>query len=96
MPAQTRIGDLNTGHDACPPVPLNEGSLNVLVNGRKAARVGDKYVAHGCVSHPSHQDYIAQGSSTVFINGIPAGRVGDPVIIGGSVAEGSPNVNVGG
>lgn len=95
MPAQTRIGDNNTGHDACPAVPLVEGSPNVFINGIPAGRVGDHYQTHSCVVHGPHQDYIAQGSSTVFINGIPAGRIGDPVIIGGSVAEGSPNVFVG-
>ncbi|MDL2280315.1 PAAR domain-containing protein [Selenomonadales bacterium OttesenSCG-928-I06] len=96
MPAQTRIGNKNTGHDACPSVSLIEGSPDVFINGQKAGRVGDHYASHSCKDHSSHQDYIAQGSSTVFINDVPAGRVGDPVIIGGSVAEGSSNVFVGG
>ncbi len=96
MPAQTRIGDLNTGHDACPPVPLIEGSHNVFINGLRAGRIGDKYQSHSCIDHGPHQDYIAQGSSSVFINGIPAARIGDIVVIGGGVAEGSTNVFVGG
>lgn len=96
MPAQTRVGDNDTGHDACPPRPLAEGSPNVFVNGIAAGRVGDTYAAHGCDVHPSHTGVIASGSGTVFINGRAAGRVGDAVSCGGSVAVGSPNVIVGG
>ena len=96
MPAATRNGDQCTGHDACPPVPLVEYSPNVNTNGRGAGRVGDHYTAHGCVSHPGHQDVIAAGRSTVRINGKPAARTGDAVSIGGTVMEGSPNVRIGG
>ena len=96
MPAATRKGDQCTGHDACPPVSLVEYSPNVNTNGRGAGRVGDHYTAHGCVSHPGHQDVIAAGSSTVRINGKPAARTGDAVSIGGTVMEGSPNVRIGG
>ena len=39
---------------------------------------------------------IASGSGNTFIDDFPAGRVEDPVSCGGSVAEGSPNVFVGG
>lgn len=96
MPAATRLNDNCTGHDACPPVPLVEGSPNVFINGRPAGRVGDHYASHGCVTHPGHQDVIAAGSGTVFINGKPAARVGDAVSIGGSVQAGSGNVFIGG
>ena len=78
MPQATRIEDNCSGHDACPPRPLIEGSPNVFTNGRNAGRVG------------------AQGSQTVFINGKQAGRIGDPVSCGSVVAEGSPNVYIGG
>ena len=96
MPAQTRVGDNDTGHDACPPRPLAEGSPDVYINGIPAGRVGDAYVAHGCPAHPPHTGVITSGSGTVFINGRAAGRIGDPVARGGSVAGGSPNVFVGG
>ena len=96
MPAQTRVGDLNTGHDACPPVPLAAGSGNVFINGIPAGRVGDPYDPHSCYVHAAHSGVIASGSGSVFINGIPAGRIGDSVSCGGSVAEGSPDVFVGG
>lgn len=95
MPAQTRVGDANTGHDACPPTTLTSGSPNVFINGIPAGRVGDPYAPHGCIVHPSHVGTISSGSGTVFINGIPAGRIGDSVSCGGSVAVGSPNVFVG-
>lgn len=96
MSAATRVGDSNTGHDNCPPVFLNTGSNNVFINGKPAGRLGDNYVMHGCVNHPSHQGIISSGSSSVFINGRPAGRVGDSVSCGGNVAEGSSNVFIGG
>lgn len=96
MPAQTRVGDNDTGHDACPPTALATGSPNVFINRIPAGRVGDSYITHGCTNHPPHAGIISDGSSSVFINRIPAGRVGDPVSCGGSVAAGSPNVFVGG
>lgn len=96
MSNATRLGDLDTGHDACPPTALISASTNVFINGKGAGRVGDSYAAHGCVNHPSHSGVIASGSSSVFINGRAAGRIGDAVSCGGSVAEGSSNVFIGG
>ena len=96
MPPQTRLDDKDTGHDACPPRPLNSGSPNVIVNGKLAGRVGDTYVPHSCSAHAPHIGMIDRGSATVIINGKQAGRIGDPVSCGGNVAEGSPDVIVGG
>lgn len=96
MPNATRLGDMDTGHDACAPTALISASSNVIINGKGAGRVGDSYAAHGCVVHQSHSGTIASGSTTVFINGKPAGRIGDSVSCGGSVAEGSGDVIVGG
>ncbi len=96
MPNATRLGDMDTGHDACAPTALISASSNVIINGKGAGRVGDSYAAHGCVVHPSHSGTIASGSTTVFINGKPAGRIGDSVSCGGIVAEGSGDVIVGG
>ena len=95
MPAVTRVGDNNTGHDACPPTALSSGSPNVNINGIPAGRVGDPYIPHGCPAHVPHVGNIASGAPHVFINGKAAGRIGDPVSCGGSVAVGSPNVNIG-
>lgn len=96
MPAATRQGDMDTGHDACSPRGLAGHSPDVFINGRGAGRVGDYYPAHGCLVHAPHSGVIASGSATVFINGLPAGRVGDPVSCGGNVAEGSGDVFIGG
>lgn len=96
MPAATRLGDNNTGHDACPPTALVSASENVLINGQGAGRVGDAYAAHGCIVHVPHSGAISSGSATVYINGKPAGRIGDTVSCGGTVAAGSNNVFIGG
>lgn len=96
MPAATRVGDNDTGHDACPPRALSSGSPNVFINGKAAGRIGDSYPPHSCDIHLPHGGVIASGSSSVFINGIPAGRIGDAVSCGGSVAQGSENVFIGG
>lgn len=96
MPQATRINDNCTGHDACPPRPLVEGSPNVFTNGRNQGRVGDSYTVHSCPEHAPHTGVIASGSATVFVNGRQAGRIGDPVSCGSSVAEGSSDVIIGG
>jgi len=96
MPAITRLGDADTGHDACPSTALVSASSNVYINGKGCGRVGDSYAPHGCVIHPTHTAHIASGSESVFINGIPVARIGDSVDCGGSVAAGSGNVYAGG
>ena len=96
MPGATRLNDLSTGHDRCPPVPLITGSENVFINRFSAGRQTDMYRIHGCDVHAPHNDVIAVGGSTVFINGIPAGRIGDAVCLAGNVDEGSSNVFIGG
>lgn len=96
MPKATRLGDNDTGHDACPPTALVSASGDVFINGRGAGRVGDAYVPHGCDVHPSHSGNITSGSSSVYINGKAAARIGDPVSCGGSAAQGSPDVFIGG
>lgn len=93
MPAVTRVGDNNTGHDDCPPIDLATGSGNVYVNGRKCGRKSDTYNPHSCPAHLPHQGTIVSGSSTVFVNGLPIARVGDKVDCPDTtVAEGSDNV----
>lgn len=96
MPAVTRVGDNDTGHDLCPGRPLATGSGNVFVNGINCGRQSDSYVPHGCKVHAPHSGVISSGSSTVYVNGLQIGRIGDPVSCGGSVAVGSGNVYAGG
>lgn len=96
MSRATRLGDMDTGHDACPPAALISSSPDVFINGRGAGRVGDTYAPHGCRDHSPHSGNISSGSSTVMINGKPAARIGDSVSCGGSVMEGSSDVFIGG
>lgn len=101
MPAATRIGDrINTGHGCETTAPIAEGSSNVFVNSIGLSYQGAAIAPHTwppdgglfCVLHTA---VIHAGSSSVFVNGIPVARVGDSADLG-SVAEGSPNVFVGG
>lgn len=96
MPAVTRVGDNDTGHDACGGRPLASGSGDVFVNGINCGRQTDSYVPHGCIVHAPHSGVIASGDPTVYVNGLQIGRIGDPVSCGGSVAVGSGNVFSGG
>ncbi len=95
MPAATRLGDKNTGHDSCPPVALTSASDTVFINGKGAGRINDTYASHSCKVHSPHVGHVSSGSATVFINGKAAARIGDSVSCGGSVAEGSPDVFIG-
>lgn len=70
------------------------GSANVLVNGRPAARAIQDTTT--CNKHAPADKRIAQGSGTVFINGMPAARKTDKTECDGPIADGSPDVVVGG
>lgn len=65
-----------------------EGSDDVFTNLRKAARVGDKVDCDDTT--------IAMGSDCVTIDRKPAARRFDPTKCGGSIADGSPDVIMGG
>ncbi|GEM_PF-6256268 len=95
MPGTARIGDLSTGHDACPPVPITEGSSSVKVNGLAVATVGCALAPHGCDAHPSHSGVISGGAPTVFVEGKAVARSGDPVSCGGMIAGCSSDVATG-
>lgn len=96
--AVTRLGDKSTGHGCCfIPVPLITASTNVYINNKGCGRRTDAYPEHGgCEIHRPDIDHISGGSTTVFVNGLNIARIGDPIDNGGTVAEGSPNVFVGG
>ncbi len=108
MPEQARV-DIDQalvpncvhGQPCCPHTasgPPKKGSDDVLVNGRKAVRLGDpgRHVAKCCGSN----DWTAvEGSDSVFINGMPAHRKGDKTKHCGGMGEmktGSDDVLVGG
>lgn len=96
MPAATRVGDADVPH--CSPMNRAQGSPDVFVNGLPWSRQGDLNTPHLLPGNPcpAHAAAITTGSTTVFINGKGAGRVGDAVTGCTSVAQGSPNVFVGG
>ena len=79
------LGSLNLGPTSG---QISEGSSNVRVNGRAAARA---LVAQSC-----HAGKVAQGSKLVHINALPASRVGDKTTCGGRISAGSANVRIGG
>jgi uncharacterized Zn-binding protein involved in type VI secretion len=95
MPAATRIGDFNTGHDCHKPVPALQGSSTVFVNGIGVNRQDDTWEPHACGGSP-HTGKTAMGSSTVAVNNKPVTRIGDPVDCGAFSAEGSNTVFIGG
>ncbi len=92
----TVLGDSCSGHGCWPPRPNNEASSDVMVNGIGPHREGDGYQEHCCPDKRCHDGNLSKGSSSVNINGQPAARIGDPVSCGSVVAEGSPDVFIGG
>ncbi|QCR07120.1 PAAR domain-containing protein [Brenneria rubrifaciens] len=99
MPGAARLGDSCAGHGCFPATPIIEGSSDVTINGRPAARLGDAVLLHACpcpnMPHGIHNRAISAGSGTVTINGKPAARIGDAIGCGGSVAAGSGDVMIG-
>lgn len=73
---------------------IRSGSGNVHINGRPAARAHIDYAE--CSDHSGTSKPLAQGSRAVHINGQPAARVGDRTVCDARIAQGSPNVCIGG
>lgn len=94
MPAATRIADKTAGH-CFGPVPLLDGAPTVFVNGKAVGVIGGKYPPHTCGTS-THQGSLAKGSATAFACGRAICRIGDKLSCGDTVAQGSPNVFVGG
>ena len=81
---------------------INEGSSNVNINNKKAARVGDALTDHQNTASPPVVHFpgpttpkISAGSSSVFINGKAAARKGDAIDCSSKILNGSGNVNIG-
>jgi uncharacterized Zn-binding protein involved in type VI secretion len=85
---------------------INEGSGNVNINSKPAARKGDDLTDHLKPGNPPVVHFpdgdtpvvpnISGGSSTVFINGKAAARKGDAINCSSKILDGSGNVNIGG
>jgi uncharacterized Zn-binding protein involved in type VI secretion len=71
--------------------------VNVLIEKRPAARVGD---GHACAfpppAGPHPPNAVLKGSATVLIGKQPAARVGDLCACGAAIASGALTVNIGG
>jgi len=68
-----------------------EGSPNVFINNKSAARVGD----HAACKITGEKTKIKSGSSSVMINGKPAARQDDSTDHNGKITSGSSNVMIG-
>lgn len=90
-----RLYDICTGHGCYPPRPCISASSNVLINGRGAMRVGDRFSSHCCPKRGCHTGNLSSGGTTVLINNKAVGRIGDPVSCGSSVMTASDNVLIG-
>ena len=92
MPAVARIGDSDVPH--CSAHNVQTGSGDVFVNGRGAARLGDRCTPHLLPGSPcpTHSATVSSASSSVFVNGRGIARIGDPYGGCTSIAAGSPNV----
>ena len=88
-----RLGDQGVPH--CSGYVIATGSLNVFVNNKPMAAVGDTSSPHLRPASPfcvAHVASISQGSGSVFVNGRRVARVGDALAGCTLVATGSPNV----
>ncbi|MES3154015.1 PAAR domain-containing protein [Sphingomonas faeni] len=88
MPQAARIGDM----EACPNggnSPIMTGAPTVFIEGRPAARVGDKLNCGG-----GHTQ-IESGSPTVMIEDSHAARIGDTTCHKGALTTGAATVFIG-
>ncbi|EQB8045250.1 PAAR domain-containing protein [Aeromonas veronii] len=53
------VGDIGTDHDGFPPTPIIEGSQDIIIDNKPAARVGDKLVPHAKPGSPPHEHAAA-------------------------------------
>lgn len=83
------VGDIGTDHDGFPPTPIIEGSQDIIIDNKPAARVGDALAPHSKPNHPPHDRAITTGSKTVFFNYKPAALTGSEVGCGGVIIGGS-------
>ena len=97
--SDNHMGICAHGAQCCPHSVIGtivQGSPNVFVNGRPAARLNDM-VRHSCPH--CGVGWVDSASSSVFANGIPVARSGDRVRYPGgrgSILSGSSNTIVGG
>ncbi len=97
MPPAATLGSL-TSHGT--PLGPGPGSVNVLIGGKPAWRVGSDF--HACPlfdgPKPHVGGVVSMGSTTVLINSLPAARMGDIIAEAGppnTIVMGEVTVNIG-
>lgn len=96
MPFVARLGDMSSGHDLCPGVPIVENcSSDVMINGKPVALDGSVFAVHGCIVHGPHQGVVIAADRGVKINGRNVACIGDAESCGGTIVTGSPDVSIG-
>lgn len=96
MPFVARKGDMSSGHDSCPGVPIvGNVSTDVLINGKPVALDGSVFAAHGCIAHLPHSGVVIAPSRQVLVNGKNIACIGDAESCGGVIVSGSSDVKVG-
>jgi uncharacterized Zn-binding protein involved in type VI secretion len=96
-PAATLISQTSHGTPFLP----GPGSVNILIGGKSALRIGIDF--HACPlsdgPKPHGGGVVAIGSKTVFFNNMPAVRLGDVIVEVGppnAIISGVPTVIIGG
>lgn len=96
MPFVARKGDMSSGHDLCPGVPIvGNVSSDVMINGKPVALDGSVFAPHGCIAHTPHSGIVIAQDRGVKINGRNVACVGDAESCGGTIVTGSPDVSIG-
>lgn len=96
MPFVARKGDMSSGHDACPGVPIVENvSSDVMINGKPCAFDGSVFASHGCFVHAPHSGVVIAADRNVLVNGRNIACISDAESCGGVIVTGSPDVKVG-
>ena len=96
MPKVARLGDMSSGHDLCPGVPIvGNCSSDIMINGKPVALDGYVFAPHGCITHTPHSGVVIAADRGVKINGRNVACVGDAESCGGTIVTGSDGVSIG-
>ena len=96
MPKVARLGDMSSGHDLCPGVPIvGNCSSDVMINGKPVALDGSVFAPHGCITHTPHSGVVIAADRGVKINDRNVACVGDAESCGGTIVTGSDDVSIG-
>ena len=95
MPKVARLGDMSSGHDLCPGVPIvGNVSPDVMINDKPCALDGSVFASHGCIVHAPHSGVVIAANRNVQVNGRNVACVGDAESCGGTIVTGSPDVSI--